>query len=306
MSAIEHLLTGHIAAVDLRGLAIASGVSAEDVESEYDTTRTQGWAAAYVKAAGVEGAWLAASERIKWGNRALYDFPIGDELTWSGLQSSLEPLVAARGDVFTDQAYAGLSTEPQVAFCRQLSDEIFVIIVDEIEEEHLPQLGIGMETHQVPRWTLCSLTTRGSWRLETYGDHEQSKRIAGALAQQLSLFVIGAPHNVRLDLDQVNSLADSLGGEIHARQVITHQDGTGIRKLRGEAGSAFRDIRDAPFYPQIEEVADEADSDIIWIPRDGKTYTLQVSRDGSFWFRAFTPRELIDDVLRRAEEIFGI
>lgn len=308
MSAIEYLLTNHVAAEDVRTAAVAAGVAHEDIEELYDTNRAQGWAAEFVKVVGVGAAWITVSDRIKWGNRALFDFPLEDDMTWGLLRTALSTLVEARGDVFEDQAFRGQSSEPQVSLARQLNARLFVVVVDEVSRNFLPQVGIGMEVIEVPRWTLCVFSNRGrSWRLETLADFGQSQRVASALSQQLGLhFVIDHPHNVRLTLQQVDRLTNDLNALMRTRQVITHQELTGLRKLKGEAGSAVRDLRDAPFYRRIEEVADEADYDIVYIPWQGQEYTLYISRDGSFWFRRFTPRDLINEVLGRAEEIFGI
>lgn len=309
MSAIEYLLANHVPSDESRALALASGVNPQQVEEQYGLARAPGWVAEYVDRVGIEAAWSETRERLRWGRHALYDFPIAEEISIARLRTALRTVGVARGDVFAAQAVRDLQTEPQVALVRQLNQQIIVVVADEGVHEFLPKLTIGMESRLTPKWTFCALSRRaGSWRLEVYGDFGQSQRVAEAVAAQIGAsFVLAAPFSLRLDLAQIEELADEFGALIKVRSVIPHQDQTGLRKIEAEAGSAIDDIRNASFYAeQVTGVTDQLDYDVLHIPLNGTEYTLRISRHGSFWFRAFTPRGLIDDVLRCAERLAGV
>lgn len=308
MSAIEHLLTTHLAADQLRAIALADGVklpSNGDLDPHY---RSKALAAEYVKSVGVERAWNQASQHLQWGRRAIHDFPLVNEVTIKDLRGRLADLIGDRGDVFSIQATRELVAYPQVAFVRQLDKGSILLVVDQGIPLPLPQLEVGMRVELVPTWTLAVLSPRGSSsRLEVYADAGRAFAVAGALCGQMGLeLVLPEPFNVELRLPQIDGLADQLGASITKRSVRTHQDQTGLRKLQAEAGGSVFDIREAAFYDQMRKVTDEGDRDTMVVPWENDDYTLQVSTRGSFWFRSFAPRNLVEYVLGRAEAIIGI
>jgi hypothetical protein len=308
MSAVEYLLTTHVRVEHLKEIAVKAGVDASEIISYQRRDRSPVWAEAYVRKVGVPAAIDAACANLAWGRRALYDFPLARDVSLDEVLERIQHVESARGDVLVGQAETGLSTLPRVAIARRLSDGLALIVTDVGTEHPLPQQAIGPDRHVIPEWSLCALARHATgWRLEVYADRNDALTIWGVLVGRLELRpLFGDPPNVTLNRYQVEKLADRLQAPLKSRSVYTHQEQTGLRKMSAEVGGAFEDIRNAPFWPTIDGVADEADMDMMEVPWQGHPYTLQVSRHGSFWFRSYSPRGLIDAVLGQAEEICRI
>ena len=89
LSAIEYLLNTHMAVEQVRTLAIAAGVDPDKVRAEYEgRSRINGWAAEYVKAAGVGRVWKDVQGRLQWGGRALFDFPVIEDISMGKIRTA--------------------------------------------------------------------------------------------------------------------------------------------------------------------------------------------------------------------------
>jgi len=309
MSALDYLLGAHIKADELRRFARQRGIDSDAVEATYASTSRRAWAASLTES-GIPDDELSSFivSNFVWGTRSIYDFPIQEETSWDDLTDRLARVEAARGDVVEGHASSGGSSTPQIAMVRQFSEDLLLVVTDEFAIELLDQMEPGLERVQTPRWTACALSRRpSSWRLEVHADYSQAIEVAQAVAMSAGYrFVLPDEHQVTLDLHHLNALADALDARVIRRRVTTHQEATGARKVTVEKSPLVADVREAAVYEDLGDDIDDADEDRLDVPWEGETYPLVLSRRGSFWFQAHTPRGLIDAVLAAAETVVGL
>jgi hypothetical protein len=157
---MDHLLTAHVAADELRRFAREAGITPGQVEAGYPTASRKGWASELTQSLSPAVLTEFLRQKFVWGNRALFDFPLGDEFTWELVQERVSNAVLARGDLVASQAVSGASTTPQIALVRRLADEVFLVVTDQLVPDYIDRLELGLEARMVPVWSVCAFTRR--------------------------------------------------------------------------------------------------------------------------------------------------